>query len=176
LMVNLVRYVTVKWRPDATHLYVEGNHLTLHIAWTYFHSLNKTYLKLSPWLVSRFLGPNLSKGTKIPLLLLLLGLKFVYNRYFTLSSVWMSEPYFLTYPLCLLKSIYTCTMCSWHLPVQKAKSCGNFYKPRFLKKRMDHPPWKVSLFVGHEFSHESDNKLHLKFDMERLVLMIYRMM
>jgi hypothetical protein len=43
-------------------------------------------------------------------------------------------------------------------------------------KRMDSSPWKAPLSVGYEFSRKVDNKPHLKFYKEKLVLPIYRKM
>jgi hypothetical protein len=59
-----------------------------------------------------------------------------------------------------------------NLPVQKIKKLTNFSNFAFYKKGS----WKVSLFVGYRFSHEGDNKPHLKFYMKKRVLVVYRAM
>jgi hypothetical protein len=124
-----------------------------------------------------FLGPNLSEGTEIPVLLFKFDMNFVYKKNFHVaSSVWMNESYFCTWLPCLLSSIHTSTMHPRHPTVQKAKMLPNFLNTPFWKKRMDHPPWKMSLFAGHEFSCKRDSKPFFKFHMETVVLLIYRML
>jgi hypothetical protein len=51
-----------------------------------------------------------------------------------------------------------------------------FFEHPFCKKRLDHHPWKVTLFGGHAFSQERDNKTCLKFNMKKVVLLVYLMM
>jgi hypothetical protein len=60
-------------------------------------------------------------------------------------------------------------------PVQKLKSCWIFKLLTFWQKRMDYPPWKMSLFVGHGFSRKRDHEPHLKFYMKAVARFIYRM-
>jgi hypothetical protein len=67
-------------------------------------------------------------------------------------------------------------MYSWQPSVQKTKKLPNMSNPTFLQKRIDFPPSKISLFAGHEFSHQRDNIPYLKFYMKKVVLLIYRMM
>jgi hypothetical protein len=95
------------------------------------------------------------------------------------SSVWITESdlWAWLWLLCLSNPMYTSTMCYWHPPVQKIKKLPNliYFKPRLFKRKI-HPPWKVSLFVGHGVSHRRDNKSYLKFYMRKVVFLIYRMM
>jgi hypothetical protein len=79
----------------------------------------------------------------------------------------MDETHSSTRLPCIFNSIYTGTMCSWKLV--------EMFKPRLLKKSRDHTPWKVSLFVGHEFTRERQNKPYRKFYMKKAVLLAYRM-
>jgi hypothetical protein len=58
---------------------------------------------------------------------------------------------------------------------EKPKSCRIFSNAAF-QKRMDHPPSKMALFVGHELSRGRDNKPHLKFHIKTPMLCIYRTM
>jgi hypothetical protein len=63
------------------------------------------------------------------------------------------------------------TVRTWRIGV-----ATQYFKPRLIEKRMDHPPWKVSLFVGYGFARKGDNIPHLKFYMKKAVLVIYRVM
>jgi hypothetical protein len=45
-----------------------------------------------------------------------------------------------------------------------------------FEKRMEHPPGKMSLVDGHGFSRRRDNKPHLKSHIQKVMLLIYRMM
>jgi hypothetical protein len=56
-------------------------------------------------------------------------------------------------------------------PVHKIRNMPNFPNAVFLKKRMGYPPWKVSLFVGFEFSRKRDNKCYLKFYIKKVVFL-----
>lgn len=56
------------------------------------------------------------------------------------------------------------------------KVLSKMFKRRFLKKRTDHPPWKASLFVGHEFPYERGNQPYFKIAETKDVLVIYRVM
>jgi hypothetical protein len=77
--------------------------------------------------------------------------------------------YFVFFELCLLKH-------HGILQFRNQKAGEMFmFKPRF-RKRTGPPPWKVSLFVRHWFSQKRDNKLHLKFYIAKVVLLIYRLM
>jgi hypothetical protein len=51
----------------------------------------------------------------------------------------------------------------------------DFQTPLF-EKRVGHPPWKGSLFVGHGFSRERDKKPHFKFHMKTAVSLIEQLM
>jgi hypothetical protein len=66
-------------------------------------------------------------------------------------------------------------LCLHKRRLENQKTC-EFCKRRFLKKRTDHPPWKVPLFIGHGFSRQRDNKPHFKFNTKKVVLHIYQMM
>jgi hypothetical protein len=121
------------------------------------------------------LRSNLSGWSEIPLGLLWLDFILCIVGFHSLPRAWINESHFSTWFLCLLDFNYTGNMCFWHPPVQKTKMLSNFPIP-FLKKRMDHPPWKMSLIVGQGFSRERDNKPHFKFYMKKDLLAINRKM
>jgi hypothetical protein len=122
--------------------------------------------------LSRFLVSKLREGMEMTMLLF--GLVFCVH--YKDSTLWQAyESHFLT---CFaFGTLFTQVPCvSGTFPFRKSKKLPNFENVAFWKKSMDDPPWKVSLFVGHEFSRKRDKKPHLKFHMKRAVLRIYRMM
>jgi hypothetical protein len=114
---------------------------------------------------------NLEWRNEIPLRLLWLDLDFERSGNFNLCQMygWADLTFLLDYfDFWTLSTQAPCGILQF-------KKKPNFSNPAF-EKRMEHPPWKVSLFVGHEFSLERDNKPYLKFHMKNIVLLIYRMM
>jgi hypothetical protein len=97
-------------------------------------------------------------------------LRFCGFHCFKCTNERISLLYIITLPFELY--LHTSTMCSWHPPVQKAAEFSN----AALEKRTDHPPWKMSRFVGHGFSRRRPNKPYLKFYMKKVGLFIYWMM